>query len=123
MPIRPEMRALYPPNWKEIRASILERAGNRCEGSPRYPDCRAANGEPHPITGSKVVLTIGHLNHRPEDSDPAVLRAWCNRCHLTYDGPEHARNAAATRAVRRAGYQVRVLPQLHRLLWGDRRGA
>lgn len=31
MPIRPENRALYPPNWKEIRERILERDGNRCK--------------------------------------------------------------------------------------------
>lgn len=31
MPILPENRARYPANWPEIRASILERAQNRCE--------------------------------------------------------------------------------------------
>ncbi len=31
MPIRPENKALYPKNWKEIRAKILARANNRCE--------------------------------------------------------------------------------------------
>lgn len=33
MPIRPEMRAKYPPRkeWKRIRAEILARAENRCE--------------------------------------------------------------------------------------------
>lgn len=31
MPIRPENRARYPKNWREIRARILERAGHRCE--------------------------------------------------------------------------------------------
>ena len=38
MPIRPENRALYPggsPNsteWKALRATIMRRAGGRCEG-------------------------------------------------------------------------------------------
>ena len=86
MPIKPENRARYPRNWKaEIRPQILERDGHRCEGSPAYPDCRAANYQPHPATGSKVVLTIAHLDHVPENCDPANLRAWCQRCHNTYD--------------------------------------
>jgi hypothetical protein len=44
MPIRLENRTRYPANWSEIRAAILLRAGNHCEGSPAYPDCRAENG-------------------------------------------------------------------------------
>jgi 5-methylcytosine-specific restriction endonuclease McrA len=31
MPIRPENRALYPPNWREISASIRKRANHHCE--------------------------------------------------------------------------------------------
>lgn len=31
MPIKPENKHRYPPNWKQIRASILKRARNRCE--------------------------------------------------------------------------------------------
>ncbi len=62
MPIRPENRARYPKDWKDVRARILERAGNRCEGSPAYPDCRAPNGsEIRSLTRRVVVLTIGHL--------------------------------------------------------------
>lgn len=87
----------YPDDWQEIRKEILIRAGNRCEGSPRYPDCRAENGKPHPVTGSRVVLTIGHLDHDPANGDRANLKAWCQRCHLTYDAKLHAENAAATR--------------------------
>ena len=81
----------YPPDWKEIRARILERADNRCEGSPAYPDCRVKNYSESTITGSKIVLTIAHLDH---DSDnwnvkDDRLRAWCQRCHLKYDLPMH----------------------------------
>lgn len=94
MPIKPENKHRYPPNWKrEIRPAMLERAGHKCEGSPKYPECRAVNYEPHPVTGSKVVLTIAHLNHIPEDCRPENLKAWCQRCHLTYDG-EHRRQKA-----------------------------
>lgn len=91
MPIRPENKGRYPKNWKsEVRPRILARAGNCCEGSPDHPDCRAANHQPHPETGSWVVLTIAHLDHIPENCDDANLRAWCQRCHLRYDRDHHA---------------------------------
>lgn len=98
MPIRPERRALYPKDWKRISLSIRERAGWWCEGSPGvFPDCRAVNGAPHPVTGSRVVLTVAHLDHDETSSDPANLKAMCQRCHLTYDARHHQANAAATR--------------------------
>ena len=78
----------YPPNWKKvIRPRILRRANNKCEGSPKYPECRALNGDLHPKTYSKVVLTIAHLDHDPENWDITDdrLKAWCQRCHLAYD--------------------------------------
>lgn len=46
---------------------------------------------------TKIVLTIAHLDHTPENCDPANLRAWCQRCHLTYDAKHHAQTAYATR--------------------------
>ena len=98
MPIRPENRMRYPSDWKSaIRPSILARAGNRCEGSPDFPDCRAANHEPHPDTGSRVVLTIAHLDHQPENCEPENLRAWCQRCHLRYDLGHHLMTRRKTR--------------------------
>ena len=103
MPIRPENKGRYPQNWKEIRESILERAGHKCEGSPAYPDCRAVNYLDHPVTGSRVVLTIAHLDHTPEHCDPANLRAWCQRCHLAYDKGHHTQTR---RRRRREGSAV-----------------
>lgn len=104
MPIRPEMRARYPSDWKVISLEVREAAGWVCVGSPAYPDCRAENAKPHPVTGSKVVLTVAHLNHIPEDvgspGDRPNLRAWCQRCHLTYDAPQHTQNAARTRRAK-----------------------
>jgi 5-methylcytosine-specific restriction endonuclease McrA len=92
----------YPPHWKELRLTVLERAGNRCEGSSVYPDCRAENYQPHPVTGSKVILTIAHLDQYKGDNIER-LRAWCQRCHLTYDGKHHAANAARTRQKKKYG--------------------
>lgn len=46
MPIKPENLARYPKNWKEIRASILERAENKCEWINEYGErCVANNHE------------------------------------------------------------------------------
>lgn len=98
MPIRPENMKRYPggstnsKEWKAIREKVKERSGDVCEGSPAYPECRAPNGEPHPVTGSKVVLTVAHLDHMPENSDLDNLRHWCQKCHNTYDAPRRADN-------------------------------
>lgn len=100
MPILPENKHRYPDNWlTEIRPAILKRAGNCCEGSPDYPECRAENGHAHPVTGSKVVLTIGHLDHQPENCDPENLRAWCQRCHLNYDKHHHYETRRKGKAI------------------------
>lgn len=123
MPIKPENLSRYPPDWPQIRARILERASNRCEGSPAYPDCRVPNGWyrvdrggvelllpkdeaiAHAYVGyaiTRIVLTIGHLDHTPENCSEDNLRAWCQRCHLTYDAEHHAQTARATRRAGRA---------------------
>lgn len=100
MPVKPENRDRYPPDWRSIAYGRKEAAGWRCEGSPRYPDCRAAHGQPHPVTKSPVVLTLAHLDHTPENMDRANLKVWCQRCHLTYDAAHHRATAAATRALK-----------------------
>ena len=85
----------YPKDWKQISLRIRARAGNKCEF------CGAENYKPHPVTGSKVVLTVAHLNHIPMDVRDENLKALCQRCHLTYDAKHHAQNAATTRHKRR----------------------
>ena len=95
MPIRPENRHRYPKAWAKISKAIRhERAGNRCEcygecGHDHGGRCTAINGEPHPVTGSKVVLTVAHLDHQPENVCASNLRAMCQRCHLAYDAEHH----------------------------------
>lgn len=92
----------YPANWKEIRLAVLERAGNKCEGSVTYPSCCAENHQPHPVTGSKVILTVAHLNH--DKSDNIIhMAALCQRCHLAHDYKHHAANAARTRQKKKYG--------------------
>jgi hypothetical protein len=98
--------AQYPENWRAIRAAILQRAGHCCEGSPAYPDCRAANHRPHPVTGSRVALTIAPLHgYEKSDGRPEVLQAMCNRCHLFYDLPQHIEKRRETLRRRRERVQ------------------
>lgn len=92
MPISKEKKKLYPTNWKEISKRIrFERAKNKCEF------CGAENYKPHPITGSKVVLTVAHLDHNPRNCNEDNLKALCQKCHLGYDAKHHAENARKTR--------------------------
>jgi hypothetical protein len=88
MPILPHRRALYPRDWPQIRERIIRRAGGCCEGSPRFPDCRAKAGTSHPETGARVVLTVGHLNFDPQDCREGNLRAWCQKCHNAHDAKQ-----------------------------------
>jgi len=104
MPIRPENRARYPKDWKDIVASVRKRSGDRCEclgecgrgthGTHRCPNVQggAAYG-----SGSKVILTTAHLDHTPETRDLSMLRHMCQGCHLHYDREHHAQTAYATR--------------------------
>lgn len=91
MPIRAEERARYPREWPLISLWVRVCAGWRCEW------CPAIQGEPHPLTGSRVVLTTAHLDHTPENCAPANLAALCQRCHLAYD-QDHHRTGRAKRA-------------------------
>ncbi len=124
MPIKPENRARYPQDWPQIRLRILQRANWRCEHAGcrarhgvtgywrkslfhRLPDAlwdagytcgdtvACNNGEKLKII--KVVLTIAHLDHTPENCADDNLRAWCQRHHLRYDAEHHKRTAYATR--------------------------
>ena len=58
----------YPSNWAEISKSIrFGRAGGQCEcwgecGAGHEGTCEARHGQPHPVTGSKVILTTAHLD-------------------------------------------------------------
>jgi 5-methylcytosine-specific restriction endonuclease McrA len=82
MPIRPENKARYPKDWKQISLRIRERAGNKCE------DCGVENYSIR--DGSKIVLTVAHLDHAPENCADDNLKAWCQRCHNRYDAPMRA---------------------------------
>lgn len=84
MPIRPENKSLYPDNWKDIRAAILERANSKCEL------CGVLNYSFREKT--RIVLTIMHLNHDPTDNRSENLKAGCQKCHLAYDKEHHRKS-------------------------------
>ena len=86
MPIRPENKTRYPKDWRLRSRFVREyRARGRCEF------CGAENGKPHPITGSKVILTTAHIHdHRPEAAGLLNLAALCQRCHNRHDGSHRA---------------------------------
>lgn len=124
MPILPENKHRYPRDWKDVRERILKRANWKCEhpgcrarhGVTGYwhdgrfvsmPDVlrdagykagdvvACANGANLKII--KIVLTIAHLDHTPENCGDDNLRAWCQRHHLGYDAAQHAVTRYRTR--------------------------
>ena len=54
--------------------------------------CTTRHGQPQPVTGSRVVLTTGHLGHPPENCGDENPRSMCQRCHAAHDAPQHRRN-------------------------------
>lgn len=132
MPVKPENKKRYPPNWSDLVEACKQRtiAANGidcCEGSPDFPDCRRPNGwllnkrtgeltddgavaESWALADgdkvSKIVLTTAHLDHTPETDDITKLRRWCQRCHLHYDKHHHANTSYATRMARRGNLEL-----------------
>lgn len=116
----PFQKKRYPFDWKEISLHIRARSGGWCEW------CGAENGKPHPVTDSKVVLTVAHLGKPHPDGTPGDkhdkldvrdenLAALCQRCHLNFDRDEHRLNAAKTRYLRKlqAGQLELIADMLH----------
>ena len=109
MPIKPENKARYPKHWKAIVAQVRERSGGQCEclgecglhrTNPGPRRCCERNGHPAKWAKGKVVLTVAHLDHTPENCELENLRDMCQRCHLRYDVPHHRATARKTRDAR-----------------------
>lgn len=101
--------------------ALILRGSHGAEPAWRYANDAAYVQSRHPETGEyldgtcwddfhqvtpgrvKVILTIAHLDHQPENCDPENLRAWCQRCHNAYDAPMRAKGVAERR---RAGLAV-----------------
>jgi len=111
VPIRPELRPLYPLHWRELSQRVrFERAGGCCQGCGRphmaqlrcLPDgrwfddeaatWRDKRGRPARwpdlveavrLRTTRVVLAAAHLDSNPTNNR---LR---NHCHMLHDRPHH----------------------------------
>lgn len=63
----------------------------------RFPCFPPDNEPPEWHTVKRVILTVAHMDHQPENCDPSNLKALCQRCHNLYDA-----------AHRRAGIRARA---------------
>lgn len=100
MPIRPENKARYPKNWKQIRAQILERAGNKCEFCGVENHSFRLNQKTGKM--ARIVLTIAHvLNEDPADVRPENLKALCQRCHNRLDAKMRAKHRSHTLFIKK----------------------
>jgi hypothetical protein len=132
MPIRREHRFFYPIDWPQLSAAIrFRRAGGRCEGCGRphgrlvyhlgdgrwwdaekamWRDGRGRRARLAPgavdvlalVRKTRVVLAAAHRNHDTANNAAANLAAFCQRCHMIHDRPEHRRRRWRTLFQRKA---------------------
>lgn len=107
----------YPPNWKELRRQVLERAENKCEfcGVPNYVRGYREKGkfivcptqtqvdEAYYMGENviKIILTIAHLDHDETNHNVSIdrLKALCQKCHLNLDINEKKHRRIKKKAV------------------------
>lgn len=132
MPIRREHRYFYPIDWRELSAAVrFRRAGGACEGCGRphgrvvyhlgdgrwwdaevgaWRDGRGRSLAELPtladlmggLRTTRVVLATAHRDHNTANNAGANLAAFCQRCHMIHDRPEHRRRRWRTLFRRRA---------------------
>ncbi len=62
----------------------------------------AVNGEPHPVTGSVVVLAVAHVyDERPEAASLLNLAVLCQRYHNRHDAKGRQQRRKARREAER----------------------
>ncbi len=97
---------LYPPDWEHRRQRKLFQHNFACQGSPRYPACRARQYYPHPITGSKVILALCHFDGDITNNEDENLYLWCQRCHLLHDLCQHIRSRRYGRLLWKQQFKI-----------------
>lgn len=99
----PIIRARYPDDWDAIAAQVKHEAKwccEHCQRPCRQPSeplavflervktWRSAHTPPPPDFAEaprRYLLTVAHLDQRPENRDRANLKALCTVCHLRFD--------------------------------------
>ncbi|WP_228015316.1 HNH endonuclease [Leptolyngbya ectocarpi] len=103
-------RSLYPDNWDAIAKNIKDEANWTCTECGR--PCRKPGEREHELLErlppvwqvdwydlvdseefgdveiekpGRFILTVAHLDHRPENCDRTNLKALCAPCHCRYD--------------------------------------
>jgi hypothetical protein len=91
---------LYPPQWKLFAAQIRERSHRQCEctgecglhqPNPAPRRCIERHGTWAVFAKGRIRLTTAHLcDCQPICTNPAHVKAMCQRCHLRLDRFRHA---------------------------------
>ena len=132
MPIRREHRFFYPIDWPQLSIAIrFGRARGACEGCGRphgrtvvhlgdgrwwdetaavWRDGRGRRVRIAPgvvdilgiVRRTRVVLAAAHRDHDTTNNAGANLAAFCQRCHMIHDRPEHRRRRWTTLFRRKA---------------------
>ena len=76
--MRPETKALYPLNWKQISRWTIEARGAQCEECGRTKE------------DDGIVLTVHHIDYDPSNNDINNLVVLCQGCHLRRQARELA---------------------------------
>jgi hypothetical protein len=84
-----------------------DRSGMECEEPPE-PSGDKRTRKALKRRESRCELTVAHLDHTPENNDPANLMALCQSCHLKLDIREHIANRVICRRMRqeKRGQQI-----------------
>ena len=77
--------------WRDDRGRFVRRALSLPESM-----------EPGLVKVTRVVLATAHRNHDTADNTDANLVAFCQRCHMNHDRPEHQRCRRVTLRARKA---------------------
>lgn len=117
MPIRASEKARYPKDWKAISLMRRDLAQGQCEcvsecGLHPWGRCVERQGRKAHFAKGKIVLTVAHLDHTPENCAMENLRAMCQRCHLRYDRDHHATTRRETRQQKMLAEGRKYLPGL-----------
>lgn len=90
--------------WRYAGFRALRDAGH--ENPPFKVACHDDNWAVFTIKVIKVVLTIAHLDHTPENCADENLKALCQYHHLEYDRAHHRITAARTRHERNGNLEL-----------------